>query len=299
MSINIPPISDLCSTFPQVSSLAIFNTGGFKIVFRATISGETEALKLIPLPPLSQDEQRIAYRIEALGRIRREYQALSSCLIPELVKLGSLPLTECNLAGIDYIAYSEEFLSGRDLNDIIRNDPNIPNEIELKLLSSCLLRAIRELWNKGYIHRDIKPANVIKLGVPTRPFVLLDLGIAQSISETALTYNPTARLPVATYRYMAPERANPLFRDRLDFRSDLYSAALTVYEYATKNHPYARNADDDVLTISRAINVLPSPLKSTRSDLDEAFCQLIDQMLRKKPALRPSNLEQLLAFMGG
>ncbi len=137
----------------------------------------------------------------------------------------------------------------------------------------------------------------MKLDDASRPFVLLDLGIAHSIRETALTYNPSQRYPVATHRYMAPERANPQLRESLDYRSDLYSAALTVYEYAAKRHPYARNADDLIQTISRAVYDQPTPLQNHRKDLSDEFCEIINRMLRKKPALRPANIDRLLAFL--
>ena len=79
--------------------------------------------------------------------------------------------------------------------------------------------------------------------------------------------------------------------------SDLYSAAVTVYEYAANNHPYAKNQDDPLATISRAINEPPKPLRTFRKDLSDDFCQTIDQLLRKKPALRPGNIDRLAAIM--
>lgn len=239
----------------------------------------------------------MAYRKEAVGRIRREVDALHLCKVPELVKLASIPTTECTIDGLDYVVYSEEFIDGSDLWDLIRGSGTRPMEPELRALFGTLIRAIRELWSHGFIHRDIKPLNIMTTKNSTRPFVLLDLGIAFCVRETALTYNPLGRLPPATYRYMAPEMAHPNFRDNLDHRSDLYSAALSIYEYATGIHPYARDYEDPVQTISRAVHDLPLPLRQHRGDLSLPLCQLVDQMLRKNPALRPSNLDRSLAIV--
>lgn len=167
------------------------------------------------------------------------------------------------------------------------------------MLMKCLLLAIKELWSMRYIHRDIKPANVIKLDDPQRPFVLIDLGIAFGLLETGLTYNAAFRDPPATFRYLAPEMANPAFRSNLDYRSDLYTAALTCFEYAAGQHPIARDSDDVIRTVTRALHDVPRPLQSLRPDYSPAFCRLIDQLLKKKPALRPANLDSLIKQMEG
>ena len=79
----------------------------------------------------------------------------------------------------------------------------------------CLLRCVQELWRHGYVHRDIKPHNVMRTGNPDRPFVLLDLGIAFAVNETSLTFRPGERMPVATYRYLAPEMLRRIFGSEL------------------------------------------------------------------------------------
>jgi serine/threonine-protein kinase len=225
--------------------------------------------------------------------VRREIEALAKCQRPEIVKLGQIPATDIVIQNEDYIAYTEEFLEGKNLGEIIAAKAPKPDEQELRTLFVSLLAAIKELWGHGYVHRDIKPLNVIKHNQPDRPFVLLDLGIAFSIRETALTFNPNERI-VASFRYLAPEMMNFGFRENLDYRSDLYTAALTVFEYAVQQHPLARSQDDMMRTISRALHQPPTPLKQARPDLSDFLCQTVDQMLKKKPALRPANLNLLI-----
>jgi len=296
MIITPPSLESLREKFPELKNLQLLKIGGFKNVYRAEIKGKVEAFKVIKLPVLEQRETSIDFRREAVGRIRREVDVLGKCPAPELVKLGAISLTYFNIEGMDYVAYSEEFLVGVDLADLITKPNNFPPEQELKTLFRCLLKVIKALWNMGYIHRDIKPLNVMKPPKSSRPFVSVDLGIAFSVRETALTYNPQERLPPATYRYMAPEMAYPDFRRDLDYRSDLYSAALTVFEYGAKAHPLARDADNLLQTISRVVREPAKPLKRFRSDLSDEFCETIDQLLKKKPALRPSNLDRLISM---
>ena len=166
-----------------------------------------------------------------------------------------------------------------------------PSFSECIELTTCLFKAIEELWSKRLIHRDVKPQNVIKLNDPGRPFVLLDLGIAFSLTDPALTLNE--KYVPATYRYLAPEMVSPNFRANLDYRSDLYSSALTIFEYAAYEHPLAKSGDDMIRTVSRAVYEIPKPLRKCREDLSPEYCALIDQLLKKKVALR-GNLKQML-----
>jgi serine/threonine protein kinase len=206
--------------------------------------------------------------------------------------LGAFELAPIVISGKEYLFYSEEFINGKDLRKVINEKGSWPDENELKMLMIALLKAIRALWSKGIIHRDIKPANIMKTADPVRPFVLMDLGIAFSVDETGITSN-TASIP-ATIKYIPPEMLFRGFRNTIDWRSDLYSAGLSVYEYAAFRHPLARGSDDAGTTLYNALKKTPRSLKDMRQDLSGKFCALIDQMLKKKQALRPANIELLI-----
>lgn len=266
--------------------------GGYKLVYEVDVNHVPEAFKLIAIPNESIPDID-KFQLEVRSRVWREIEALSKCHRPEIVKLGSVSPRIIHFNGIEYIIYSEEYLSGNDLWDLIMAGGEKPKENELKVLLLSLLKAISELWNLGYVHRDIKPGNIIKTSTPARPFVLLDLGIAYSINEASLTYRPGSRV-MATYRYLAPELIRPDFRENIDFRSDLYTTALTIYEYSAQRHPIAHNYEDDVQTISRALRDIPISLKNYRPDLSDGFCELINQMLKKSPHLRPANINSLI-----
>jgi eukaryotic-like serine/threonine-protein kinase len=297
MSMTLPNDGDLQRALPQIQNLALLDTGGFKAVYRVSLAGKTEALKVIQIPPSDGSADAEAYKREMIGRVRREVEALGRCAGPEIVKLGGLALTPLTIRNNDYVAYSEEFLEGSDLWKILTANPPKPLEQELRLLFATLLKAIKEVWALGYVHRDIKPKNVMKLNNLARQFVLLDFGIAYSVQETGLTANATGRMPLATYRYLAPEMMNPAFRETIDYRTDLYTTAMTVYEYGAQTHPLAQSRDDLMRTISRALHQPATPLANHRPDLSPGFCQIVDQMLKKKPALRPANLGALIQRM--
>jgi serine/threonine protein kinase len=292
----VPPQPDLIrAALPVLESLSPpLHQGGFKAVYRAVIGGKTEALKLAHIPKFQQTDEGEALRKEMLGRVRREIEALGKCQCNEIVKLATLAATDVSIGGENFIAYSEEWIDGSNLATILNAKGAKPTEQELRTLFVSLLTAIKEMWGYGYIHRDINPRNVMKTTSAGRTFVLLDLGIAFSIREPGLTYNPTERM-VLSFRYFAPEMINPEFRETIDYRSDLYTTALTLFEYAAQEHPLARNEEDEIRTVYRAVRQLPKSLKQFRPDLSDFLCQTVDQMLKKKPALRPANLNLLIS----
>lgn len=279
---------------PDYENIQEIDFGGFKTVYKASKGSELEVIKVVGIPKCDESNEGDRFREECIGRVQREVEILNRCSTPFLVKTASLPLTRHTIEGFDYVAYSEEYLPGSDLWSLLRIAPTHPDEAEVKLLMKCLLQAIKQLWSLKYVHRDIKPRNVMKLNHPQRPFVLIDLGIAFALLESGLTHNP-AHVP-ATFRYMAPEMADPNFRHSLDYRADLYTTALTVFEYSTGQHPIARDSDDAIRTVSRAIRDPARPLQDLRPDFSLEFCSLIDQLLKKKPALRPANIDRLIAL---
>jgi len=284
---NRPDLEGLIEVFPDIQEIVFCAEGGFKAVYKAKIANIYEALKVIYVPREEEDKD---IRDEIVARVKREINSLATCKCPYLVKLGSMQPQLYIIGEHEYIVYTEEYLDGHTLLEMIKAGHR-PDLEECKMLFRCLLETIKEFKAMDLIHRDIKPGNIINLEIQDRPYVILDLGIAFKLHSTAITINPDMRQ--GTLPYMAPEMFNPQFREHIDFRSDLYSAAVTAYEYAAGVHPIARRGEDDFTTIYRIAHVRPLSLKGHRPDLSPEFCNIIDAMIRKKPALRPSNIENL------
>jgi len=283
---HIPDINKLKEVL-NIESLSFIDQGRFKAVYKGHVWEKIEAIKVVYIPSNIDEEDRE----ELIGRVKREIETLDKCKSPEFVQLGSLPPESVYINNIEYIIYSEEFLDGVNLRTKIKQDHE-PDIIELIKLTLCLLKAIKILKKNDLIHRDIKPGNTIKLKNPERPFVILDLGIAFKIHGTALTRNSMFR--PGTLPYMAPEMFTPKFRETLDYRSDLYSAGVTIFEYASGVHPIRKKNDDEYTTMYRIIKYKPPPLSTLRPDLPSSFCEIIDQLIKKLPALRPASIEMLL-----
>jgi len=286
-----PDIEQVKQVVQEAANLEEIGSGGYKVVYKALIGGKTEAIKLVQIPSDESDE---TIRDENLRRIERELDILSKRKSPYLVKLGSIAPHACEIDTLEYMVYSEEYLFGESLREMILKDYR-PTRDELAELGACTLKAVLELALMNVIHRDIKPDNIIKTNDPVRPYVLLDLGIAFQIGGTPITRN-SARIPGTLY-YIAPEMLDQGFRQNLDYRADLYTVALTLYEFASGDNPFAHRGDPQFTTLYRIKTLRPRPLAELRNDLPAEMCSLIDQLMRKLPALRPANLDQLIKEM--
>jgi len=89
------------------------------------------------------------------------------------------------------------------------------------------------------VHRDVTPGNIL---ISRNGAVLLaDFGIAR-IRDGSMTQPGVFRGKAA---YVAPEQV--LSHARIDARADIYSAALTLYEALTAEHPFKREQAKDAL----------------------------------------------------
>ncbi|SPB13803.1 serine/threonine protein kinase [Caballeronia novacaledonica] len=92
-----------------------------------------------------------------------------------------------------------------------------------------LLDALDYAHDAGIVHRDIKPANL--LIAPRGECKIADFGIAH-LDTSALTQTGTL---LGTPSYMSPEQFTG---DPVDARSDLFSAAVVLYEMLTGVCPF-------------------------------------------------------------
>lgn len=85
------------------------------------------------------------------------------------------------------------------------------------------------LHRRGVVHRDIKPENIM-IGTDDRARIV-DFGLAKTDGTTVTTEGTI----VGTVDYLSPEQAAG---HRLNYRSDLFSFGIVLYEALTGQHPF-------------------------------------------------------------
>ena len=301
----MPILEEIRTALSELSNIGFVGRGGQKHVYSVNYRATRVALKLFIInrdaaeAKGKEDERTETEREHTINaqkaRLDRELKILTQISIPEIVKLIEYEPQILELSDGRYYCYLEEFIEGDDLSTLIRRSYE-PTPAEIIELTLSGVKAIEALWGHECIHRDIKPGNIIKAYELGRPFVLLDLGLVFELAEPSIT---TPGGIVGTLDYMSPEQLKPAEKRNLDFRSDLYSLGVTVYEFATGKHPYfERPANLDLIQKIGVIQTfIPRPLEELRDDLPQDYYPLVNGFLFKPPHLRPFSLKKIIATL--
>ena len=261
--------SELPSILPQVKEWKELSFGGSKFVYKGMLGSSWEAIKVCPL------NSELGSALAA--RAQLEINILKQCKSPYIVKLGQIEPQIKHIQNLDVLIYSEEYLDGQSLQNLM-DKRYIPSEVELKLLFKCLLEALKETSSYHLIHRDIKPGNVIK-NESAHSFTLL-------IQQDSSPLTSTGRGSPKTRFYAAPELFEEDYHALVNYRTDLYCMAYTIFSYAI-GKPYFQ-------TIQDIIGEKACPLLSDiRQEISLGFSQLLAKLLKKDPNLRSGNLDKL------
>jgi len=224
----LPGPSDLPAEFGRYRLDTVLGEGGMARVYRSEKSGPmgfaTEvALKIV--------KRKAGKRSEFVALLTREAVIGGFLRHPNIV--ATLDFDQVD--GHYYIAM--EFVEGHTLEDLIkasnRSGRAFPPMLAMDLLQQ-LCRGLsyahrladREGKPLDIIHRDIKPGNIMisNHGVAK----ITDFGIAKAAVETGVV--TATNVVRGTPLYMSPEQATGR---PLDFRSDLFSLGLILYEMLT------------------------------------------------------------------
>ena len=136
--------------------------------------------------------------------------------------------------------------------------------------------------NRNIVHRDIKPQNII---ISTDGKVkVTDFGIARVASSNTISTNA-----MGSVHYSSPEQVRGGYSD---FKSDIYSLGITMYEMVTGRVPF-----DGDTTVAIAIKHLQDemvPPSQYVAELPHSLEEIILKCTQKSPDRRYSTLAELI-----
>jgi hypothetical protein len=251
--------------------LAEIGSGGMAVVYRAVQEPLGREVAVKSLKPSIAVDSGFAKRFEREAHFMASLQHENILHVYDFVKdRGTMHIVM-------------EYVQGIDLYDLLDMTPRLPGDVAA-LIALQVARALDYAHFRGVIHRDIKPANIMisKHG----EVKLMDFGIARDDKLSDLTETGTG---LGTPSYMSPEQ---ILGDKLDFRSDVFSLGIVLYQMVTGRKPFV---EDDARTVMQKIRLdrYTSPHK-LNPEVPRALERIMARCMEKMPANRYPTTQALI-----
>lgn len=262
----------------------VIGRGGMGAVYLAQQSRpvRTVAVKvLIPSNSIEADQQRVF-----LERFRREADTVA-----RLEHKNILPIYEYDEAVVDgqQLAYLVmPFIRGGTLRERMDEMKRSGSHIELRTVASYITQiadALSYAHGLGVVHRDIKPGNL--LFHTDGRLLLADFGIVRLKAMPALT---SVGSFLGTAEYASPEQIST---NDIDYRSDIYSLGVILYELLTDSVPFT--GPNAFAVMAAKLNDAVPSVRDNRPDLSPAIDAIVTKALARNPADRYQNASMLAA----
>jgi serine/threonine protein kinase len=202
----------------------------------------------------------------------------------------------CAIHGLEEVGehtfIAMQYVEGDTLSELVRN--RLPNLEQGVSLATQIVAAVAEAHAHGIIHRDIKPQNIMVTAAGQ--VKVLDFGLAKIIQHQQQVgvaddsgRISTSGLVVGTVAYMSPEQ---LRAERLDYRSDVFSVGVVLYELFSGHRPFVRDSDAEL--ISAILTSQPPSLAHPSDDIPPALTHIILKCLQKDKEQRFQSASEVL-----
>lgn len=252
----------------------IIGTGGMAHVYDAydNILERSVAIKVLKDEFIEKEDFLNKFKLEATSAA-----SLSDENIVGIYDVGSEIV---NGKRFEYIVM--EKIEGLTLSEIISKGPL--DEETIVNYAKQIAKALSQAHKKGVVHRDIKPANII---VTSEGILkVTDFGIARVSTQATITYTSSI---LGTVHYISPEQAKG---QPIDYRSDLYSLGVVLYEMATGKVPF--DAETPVSIAIKHIQNTAEDITNVISDFNPNLSMIIGKLMEKDVADRYQSAFELM-----
>lgn len=244
--------------------IRILGQGGMGTVYHGVHSKSNDSVAIKVIASNMAQHQRFRRRFDS------EIQTLIKLKHPNIVQLIGFGEEK------GLLFYSMEYVDGENLQQQLRREKKIGWERVVDIaIEVC--SALKHAHDFGVIHRDLKPANLM---INSQGKVkLTDFGIAKLFGAMDSTVEGAV---LGTADFMPPEQAEG---KPVSVRSDLYSLGSMCYAAIAGRAPFVGKNIPEILFNVR-YGVL-KPLASLEPSVPKELCDLLDELLRREPSMRP------------
>ena len=246
-------------------------SGGMAVVYKARCN---RLNRLVAIKVLKEDLSRDA---DFRRRFHAESQAVAMLSHPNIVSVYDVSHSD----ELDYIVM--ELIEGITLKQYMEQKGTL-NWREALHFATQIAKALEHAHSRGIIHRDIKPHNIMIL--KDGSVKVADFGIARISSAQ----NTLTREALGSVHYISPEQAKGA---HTDYRSDLYSLGVVMYEMLTGRPPF--DGDTPVSVAIQHINAKATMPREINPTIPEGLEQITMHAMTADIAKRYGSATQMLA----
>jgi serine/threonine protein kinase/Flp pilus assembly protein TadD len=245
--------------------------GGMGVVYKAedTRLKRIVAIKFLPRQAVMHDEDKARFVREARASALLDHSNI--CTVYEIDEIE----------GQTFIVMA--YLEGILLKDKIKKEKlSIDDALNIGVQ---IADGLSEAHAKGIVHRDIKSSNIMISSKEQAK--IMDFGLAKSSQLTQITTSGTR---MGTVAYMSPEQAKG---EEADFRSDIWSLGVVLYEMLSGKLPFP---GENIHAVMYAIlNEEPIPVQNLRTDIPPELAWIIRKAMTKDLNSRYQGMKEMLS----
>ena len=227
--------------------LELIGRGGMANVYKAKCH---RLDRLVAVKILHSD---LAQNADFRRRFMDESRAVAQLSHPNIVSVYDVSCSD----DVDYIVM--ELIDGVTLKQYMERRGQMDWREALHFITQ-IMRGLSHAHSRGVIHRDIKPQNIMVLRDGS--VRVADFGIACLADQGQTLTQET----LGSVHYISPEQARG---DRVDARSDIYSAGAVLYEMLTGKLPF--QGDSAVSVAIQHLSAVPKAPRELNPDIPEAL----------------------------
>ena len=246
-------------------------TGGMALVYKAhdNVLDRDVAIKAL--------RENFDHESAIVSNFIKEARSSASLVHPNVVSVYDV----CEYDGLNYMVM--ELVNGKTLKEYIKKNQHLPWQ------ESCnyaiqIGQGIQAAHERNIIHRDIKPQNIIMDSSGT--LKVTDFGIAKAMESDKAIAGGTA---MGSVHYISPEQARGGYTD---FRSDIYSLGIVLYEMLAGRVPF--DGDNPVSVALMHIEEEPINVKCVNMDVPSDLAYVTMKAINRDPDKRYQNMQDFI-----